>query len=414
MVGLMDCNNFFVSCERLFRPDLKGKPVAVLSSNDGCIVARSQEVKDLGIEMGVPYFEVKDFCIKNNVTLFSSNFTLYRDLSTRVMQALKEEFDAIQVYSIDEAFFEVQEGTSIESLTDVRGRIVQKTGIPVSFGIAPTKTMAKIANGQAKKGNGVAWLTLEEAKKVYPSMVCGSIWGIGRRTSARLSELGIGTVDALLSSPRSLIREEFGVVGERLCMELSGTRTDEKDEEEGVQGSIMSTRSFGKPVLDEAVLMSSLGHHVTQVGEKLRERDCAASSLRILCATSRHGDYAFRSRSKTIEFTIPTNDTVELLKAAKTMLHEIFEEGIPYKKAGAIVSGLIPTKYIAGSLFTEKSEEKNQTSLDSVVDALNERFGRAVVRPGVNMHEGRWLDRKDARSPSYTTKWNEIAIVQAV
>jgi DNA polymerase V len=414
MVGLMDCNNFFVSCERVFRPDLKGKPVAVLSSNDGCIVARSQEVKDLGIEMGIPYFEVKDVIKKHQVTIFSSNFTLYRDLSSRVMQALREEFGEIQIYSIDESFFEVPERTTVESLKEVRTRIMQKTGIPVSFGIAPTKTMAKIANGQAKKGTGVVWLTLDEARTLYPTVVCGSIWGIGRRTSARLTQLGIGTVHELLASPKALLRAEFGVVGERLFLELSGVRTDEKNNEEDIQGSIMSTRSFGKPVMDKDTLMGSLGHHISELGEKLRERDCAASYLRILCATSRHGDYAFRSGSRTVEFMIPTNNTVELLKAGKAMLEELFEKGIPYKKAGAIVSGLIPTRYIASSLFVEGSQEKGGASLDRVVDALNERFGKSVIRSGVIMHEERWLDRKDAKSPNYTTRWDEIAIVQAL
>jgi DNA polymerase V len=289
MVGLMDCNNFFVSCERLFRPDLRGKPVAVLSSNDGCIVARSEEVKQLGIPMGVPHFQVKDLCEKHQITIFSSNFTLYRDISSRVMQALREECDHVFIYSIDESFFEVEEGMDTNGIAKIRTRIMEKTGIPVSFGIAPTKTIAKIANSEAKKGNGVVWLSVEEAQRRYGALSCGSVWGIGRQTSRRLSDLGVRTVAEFVERGRSFARQEFGVVGERLFLELTGIRTDGAEDEESVQGSIMSTRSFGKETRSKEVLLSALGHHISHVGEKLREDDLMTSSLRILCLPSRHG-----------------------------------------------------------------------------------------------------------------------------
>jgi DNA polymerase V len=198
-IGLMDCNNFFVSCERLFRPDLLKKPVAVLSSNDGCIVARSQEVKELGIPMGAPYFMVRAICKKEGVTLFSSNFRLYRDISARVMHALCEEVDTFEVYSIDEAFFSIEETVTEEEVLLLRERIMQKTGIPVSFGIARTKTIAKAAGDHAKKESGVSILdaTLWETK--ISEIPCGSIWGIGRQTSAKLTKLGINTVADLIS-----------------------------------------------------------------------------------------------------------------------------------------------------------------------------------------------------------------------
>jgi DNA polymerase V len=206
MIGLMDCNNFFVSCERLFRPDLAKCPVAVLSSNDGCIVSRSQEVKDLGIAMGVPYFEVKSLCKKYNITLFSSNFTLYRDISTRVMATLKEFVDDIEIYSIDEAFFGVPKTMDETTLISIRAEIIRKTGIPVSIGVAPTKTLAKVANDRAKKGGGVMVLTKEVWKILQGEVSCSSIWGIGRQTSQKLTELGINSVAELLARDRLLYR----------------------------------------------------------------------------------------------------------------------------------------------------------------------------------------------------------------
>ncbi len=414
MIGLMDCNNFFVSCERLFRPDLKGKPVAVLSSNDGCIVARSQEVKDLGIQMGAPYFQVKDQCTKHRVTLFSSNFTLYRDLSSRVMRALSEEFDHTEIYSIDEAFFEVPEGMTAEDIKMIRMRIAQKTGIPVSFGIASTKTIAKIANNEAKKGTGVTWLTMEAALARYGTITCGSVWGIGRQTSKRLSELKVVTVANFIDKGHAFARQEFGVVGERLYFELTGIRVEGDPDAEVKNASIMSTRSFHKAVTDKSVLMSALGHHVSQLGERLREREVMTSQLRILCAPSRFGPFALRATSKTHIFDIPTNDTTVLLQETQKLLDSLYEKDVPYKKAGAIVGGLVPAAYVAPSLFENLSREKSSGSVYVVVDELNERFGRGTIRPGVVMDTDAWAARSLSRSQEYTTQWTEIASVKAV
>jgi DNA polymerase V len=414
MIGLMDCNNFFVSCERLFRPDLRGKPVAVLSSNDGCIVARSQEVKDLGISMGVPYFEVKDLCEKHSITLFSSNFALYRDLSSRVMEALQEECEDIEVYSIDEAFFPVEESTSRDEMFHMRERIMKKTGIPVSFGIAPTKTIAKIANAEAKKGGGVVLLTSEDAKKRYSSMLCGSVWGIGLQTSGRLSKLNIRTVEEFVSHGLFFARQEFGVVGERLYLELTGIRTDTHEDLEPSLGSIMSTRSFHAPITEKNVLLSALGHHVTQLGEKLRARRVTASTVRIICAPSRFSSYILRTSSLTQELEMPTHDTTTLLKVVGTLLDRLYENDVPYKKAGVVVSGLIPEEYVSPSIFEAPHKESNSVSLDHIVDTLNKRFGRGVVHSGTVMRTEAWSSRSDARSPAYTTQWQDIAKVKAV
>jgi DNA polymerase V len=414
MIGLMDCNNFFVSCERLFRPDLRKRPVAVLSSNDGCVVARSQEVKDLGISMGAPHFQIQDLCEKHKIILFSSNLTLYRDISRRVMSALKEEFGEIEEYSIDEAFFKVPESFTGEDIHMARRNIVIKTGIPVSFGIAPTKTMAKIANGIAKKGDGVSVFLNGATAGVYNTMTCGMVWGIGAKTSKRLSELGVSTIHDFLEKGLPFARQEFGVVGERLFLELTGVSTESRTDSSLKQVSIMSTRSFKTPITDKSTLMSALGYHITEVAEKLRKQEVKAKELRIICAPSRFGAYVLRTSSGSQTFEVPTNSTVTLLKSAERLLETLFEKGVPYKKAGVVVSGLIPESSVPISLFEDGATEKSDTKLDVVIDSLNERFGKGSVRSGIVNHVSKWAPKAHFRSPCYTTKWQDIMQVKAI
>ena len=426
MIGLMDCNNFFVSCERLFRPDLAKRPVAVLSSNDGCIVARSQEVKDLGVPMGVPYFEIKDLCRKEKVTLFSSNFALYRDISARVMSALKAEFDTCEIYSVDEAFFTLPEGTTVEDLANVRARIIQKTGIPVSIGVAETKTLAKVANGIAKKRKsdgrltkstieGVFVLGEEEREECVRDISCGSVWGIGRQTSAFLTKSGIRTVSELLAQDRAFIRQALGVVGERLCMELSGVSVYKLGESaEGEQESYTSTRSFSKPVTDKLTLMSALGHHVAQVAEKLRHDGCVASKITIVARASRFGTFAHREGSMSAVLALPTNDTFTLTTEASRLLDILYDSEIPYKKAGVVASGIEPEGVATGSLFESDHHKEKTSRLNMVTDALNQKFGSGTVRHAVTLGDKKWKERKELKSPDYTTSWSEIARIKAV
>lgn len=413
VVGLMDCNNFFVSCERLFRPDLRGKPVAVLSSNDGCIVARSQEVKDLGIPMGIPLFQVMDIVKKYNISLFSSNFSLYRDISLRVMSALRDEYDCISVYSVDEAFFEIRKGQTIDDIRAIRERIMHKTGIPVSFGIAPTKTMAKLANVEAKKGSGVAYLTQKDAQTYYETVRCGTVWGIGRQMSKRLDVLGIRTVSTMLEKGLYFMRQEFGVQGERIFLELSGTCAEGGDHEVSPNASIMSTRSWSGVHTEYAFLISAIGHHVAHVAKKLRERGLVARSFSVICAPSRHGDFALRRGGGSLDLDVPTNDTTVLLKLAEKIFQSFYEKDVSYKKAGAIVSGLVPHEYAAQSLF-ETKDEKNKGTVDTIVDEINNRFGRDMVHSGLILSNASSEASSRLRSRDYTTKWSEIASVKAV
>lgn len=422
MIGLMDCNNFFVSCERLFRPDLVNKPVAVLSSNDGCIIARSQEVKDLGVPMGIPYFEVKDLCKKHDVTLFSTNLTLYRDISARVMSALRSEFAACEVYSVDEAFFDVPDTITPEELALIRSRIIQKTGIPVSIGVAATKTRAKVA-GRIAKGNGlraksatagVCILTEELWKETIQGLSCGSIWGIGRQTSAFLSQSRIQTVADLLKQDPTFIRQSLGVVGERLCLELRGTPAYTLGESfEIEQESYTSTRSFALPVREKTVLLSALGYHVAHVAEKLRTDACVASKITIIAQGSRHGAYTLRQGIESTVFTIPTNDTITLTKEVSKLLDTLYDPEIPYKKAGVVLSGIRPTGVVSGSLFGESTFEINTKKLNTVTDLLNKKFGSGTVRSGVTLGAEKWKTRRTRISNEYTTRWSEIATVKA-
>ncbi len=424
VIGLMDCNNFFVSCERLFRPDLKKCPVAVLSSNDGCIVARSQEVKDLGIPMGAPLFQVRKECKKHGVVFFSSNFNLYRDISARVMNALREECGHIDVYSIDEAFFDVDKEMSEEKIIEIRRRIIQKTGIPVSIGIAKTKTLAKVANGIAKKKNerltmslikeGVCWMSDELWNSEVQRMSCGSVWGIGRQTSAFLTKVGINTVGDLLAQDATFIKSNLGVMGERLIFELSGTSVQALGSHGGgMQESYTSSRSFGKVVTDKLTLMSALGHHVAHLAEKLREHEVLASTISIIVRGSRFGDFSHREGSIQTVLEAPTDDTFILTKEASRLLDKIYDPEIPYKKAGVIVGTVIPKQFSQTSLFGEEKQVTRTRILSALSDSLNKQFGRDTLRQGVILGKSKWQERVELKSPQYTTQWKEIANVKA-
>lgn len=425
MIGLMDCNNFFVSCERLFRPDLRTKPVAVLSSNDGCIVARSQEVKDLGVPMGIPYFEIEELCKKNKVTLFSSNFALYRDISARVMSAIKAEFGICEIYSVDEAFFEIDEDIPEEDIAKIRARIIQNTGIPVSIGVASTKTLAKVASGIAKKRvqdvrltmsniEGVCVLDDSHRLEIIKDLPCASVWGIGRQTSVFLLKHKIHTVADLLAQDKTFINQSLGVVGERLIFELSGVSVDtlgESMKEE--QQSYTSSRSFSKSVTDRHTLMSALGYHISHIAEKLRLDGNVASKINIIIQGSRFGTFAHRNGTAQIDLMIPTDDTFVFMSEVSKLFKSIYDSEIPYKKAGVVVSGIRPKSSISDSLFGLSNSIKKTSKINSVTDTLNKKFGIGTVRSAVTLDMHTWKERKKLKSPEYTTKWTEIAIVKA-
>jgi DNA polymerase V len=411
MIGLMDCNNFFVSCERLFRPDLLKRPVAVLSSNDGCIVARSQEIKDLGIPMGAPYFKVRDICEEAGAVLFSSNFTLYRDISARVMQTLASLVGKCEIYSIDEAFFTVHENTSEAEIAAIRSRIIQNVGLPVSIGVASTKTLAKQASSLAKKGTGVCILTNEKWNELKDTTSCSSIWNLGRKTSAKLREMGVETVSQFLELDPAVIRRHFGVMGERLQKELIGVSVyDVGSTTDDVQQSIMSTRSFEKTSTSLRDLESAVGYHVSFVAQKLREKKLVASRIHVALLTSRHGNFMFQGATGEVELLYPSSDTQVLLHAALEKVRTLFLPSVPYKKAGVVCAGLMPEVYTSGNLFESKTN--NPSQIDVVVDSLNEKFGYATVRSAIIGSNPTRTSAK-LRSQEYTTRWKDIPSVRA-
>lgn len=412
MIGLLDCNNFFVSCERLFRPDLHTRPVAVLSSNDGCIVARSQEVKDLGVPMGVPYFQVKDILTKAGATLFSSNFTLYRDISSRVMETLQKEVGRIEVYSIDEAFFEVDDSVTEAELMRIRAQVIKEVGVPVSIGAAQTKTLAKQASVLAKKSQGVFLLTEVLWAEKISETACGAVWGLGRQTVTKLRLMGVENVAQYVALPLPVLRQHFGVMGERIQNELKGVSVYVFGEGGGsdAQQSIMSTRSFEKTTSNLGDLESAVGYHVTEVAEKLREKKLLAGRMSVSILPSRHGDFFMHRGSIEVAFSSPTNETKNFLSEAIAALKKVYEKDVPYKKAGVVVSSLVPEDFSTGTLFFEP--KKDSKVLDTLTDMLNDKFGHGTVRSGVIKKNGARGSSK-LRSKEYTTRWGDIPTVSA-
>lgn len=412
MIGLMDCNNFFVSCERLFRPDLEHKPVVVLSGNDGVIVARSNEVKAMGVPMGIPLFQAKKLVDMSGVTFFSTNFSLYRDISRRVMRVLADEVGECEIYSVDEAFFTLTNNISEKDLMSLRQRIIKSVGIPVSIGAAKTKTLAKIGSSLGKKNTtGVCLLNEEKWNKLASDYLCQEVWNLGPAMTAKLRTNNITTAADFMNLEKSFVAYNFGISGRRIQDELLGISVHKI----GVNSrepnkSIASTRSFSKIIKEKKGLESALVFHVSEVAKKLRTKKLLAGNINILARASRHSDFNLKKSTSNIVLERPTNDTIELTKLALKGLSEIYEATIPYKKVGITVSGLIPEDMLPVTLFTSTEEKSNE--LDKIRDQLNNRFGAGTLRQGVVLKSGPNTSTK-LRSPHYTTVWIDIPRVVA-
>lgn len=406
---LVDCNNFYASCERLFNPRLEGRPVIVLSNNDGCVVARSQEAKQLGIAMGAPYFKIQDFCRQQRVAVFSSNYALYGDLSQRVMELLAERAPAIQVYSIDEAFLMFPATEKVALLcSEMRQMIRRWTGIPTSLGIAPTKTLAKVANQLAKK-EGIFDLSCPHMRdKVLHTFPIGDVWGIGGRSEEKLRALGIETAWQLAQMPAPTMRRTLGVVGERLLLELRGISclplTDVQ-----LKKSLAYGRSFGKPVADLFALSEALATYVANASLKLREQAACTAALYVYLETCERQHY-----SQAAVLPLPTNDTPQLITAAKSCLRQLFRKEERYKKCGVVLLDLLPQSAVVPDLFQELDPKRRK--LAGVVDALNTRLGRHKLYYAAmgGKDDASWKMRSERRSPNYTGRWEELAVVKAV
>lgn len=412
-IGLLDCNNFFVSCERLFRPDLLGKPVLVLSSNDGCVVARSQEVKDIGVLMGVPYFQIKDIVKKHGITTFSSHFALYRDISRRVFSVMKEVCPQVEQYSIDEAFFTI-DGDPTAVAKQLKERVEQVVGIPVSIGVAATKTQAKYASKLAKKGTGIQVLGAGEWEDMAARIPLQDIWGVGGKMELAFKAQGLKTVADLVSADQARIDQLFGVVGLRLQQELAGVSVHTIGSRSAVlQQSIMSSRSFKNPVSDLEIMADAVAYHTRHIAAELREMGQKARVLRVTIQPSRHGDFVLRGGVREVILEAPSNDTIELVSLANTALCELFEAGVPYKKAGVTVAGLTDAQVEQGSLFAVRGRVRAGAHVLSVLDTLNAAAGKEVVLVGSRLRSDVWQARTGLRSPAYTTKWADVREVKA-
>lgn len=419
MYGLIDCNNFYASCERVFQPQLEGVPIVVLSNNDGCVVARSQEVKDLGIKMGVPVFQIKNEIQQYNIRVFSSNYTLYGDISNRVMATISEFVSNYEVYSIDEIFVDFtgfeKHFDLIEYGKKIRYTVRRNTRIPVSIGIASTKTLAKAANKMVKKrfrDVGVCYIhDQDEAKELLKDFDVADIWGIGRQYEKLLKKHGFNTALQLINAPDAWIRKNLSVVGERLVNELRGIPCLELEEVRPSKKGICVSRSFGKMIDDFQTLSESLSTHANRASQKLREQDSNCSLICVFVHTNRfRNDLPQYFASKDIQLPLPTNDGGNIIKAALKGLELIYRDGFKYKKCGIFLNEITPADGIQQNLFEEDDSDKKKR-LNKALDMLNKKYGKETLLYGVQGYKKEWKLRQENLSLSYTTKLSDIPII---
>ncbi|HFG1877575.1 TPA: translesion error-prone DNA polymerase V subunit UmuC [Vibrio cholerae] len=418
--ALVDCNNFYASCEKLFRPDLKDTPVVVLSNNDGCVVARSREAKSLGIKMGVPVFQIKAEMQRHGIFAFSSNYALYADLSSRVMRTLEEMAPRVEVYSIDEAFLDLTGIESAISLVEfgqqVRERIGHWIGITVCVGIAPTKTLAKLANHAAKKypaTQGVVDLTNPDRQRRLLSLVpVDDVWGVGRRLSKRLNALGITTaLDLANASPRA-IRDQFSVVLERTVRELNGESCIELEEIPPTKKQIVCSRSFGAKVTQFELLREAVCEYATRATEKLRKEQQQAKVMTVFIRTSPFKDNEPQySNSASGELLIPSCDTRDFIELANHLLKRIWKDGFRYAKAGVMLSDFYDPGMFQPGLFDGVSTRSNSQQLMSVLDTINQSGAGKVFFAGQGTKKD-WSMKREHLSPAYTTRWDQLPRVK--
>ena len=416
MYGLLDCNNFFVSCERAFNPSLIGKAVGVLSNNDGCIVARSNEIKALGVKMGTPMYQIKNLIDSGQVTVLSSNYTLYGDMSARVMAVLQSLVSQIEIYSIDEAFFDIGLRENYEDYVRSVAKIVTKsTGIPVSIGVAKTKTLAKIANHFAKKYkkyNQVCLMDTDEKRiKALQLTPIGDVWGIGRKTIDKMKFEGIFTAYDFVQKDRAWVRKNFMLGGEKTWQELHGEPCVDIEVSDGKK-QICTSRSFGEMVENIDDLSRAVSSFASDCAYKLRHQKSCAHAVSVYIYTNRfRSDLPQYFQSKVISFPVATSDTLEIVNASLYALKKIFMSGFKYKKAGVVVMDVVPERRVQQNLFDAK-DRKKATSLMKVMDKINDNYNSEVVRLAIQGFEGAWNLKRENLSPSYTTKLSDIIMVK--
>ncbi len=427
-IALIDCNNFYVSCERLFQPGLEGKPVVVLSNNDGCVVSRSQEVKDLGINMAVPWFQLKDLAKRHGIIALSSNYALYADISNRVMRLLSQCSPNQEIYSIDECFLDLTGMDAMSDLTSyaqtIRGTIRQCVGIPVCVGIAPSKTLAKLANHVAKKQKqyhsvcDFNAMTARVLDNLLAKIGVGEVWGVGRRSAERLQQMGIATVLELKYSPAKRVRAEFGVVMERIVAELNGEACIGLDEVTPPRQQIICSRSFGTSVSSLADLEQAVIAYTTRAAEKLRSQHSLAGGIQVYIRTNPHkanshqaGDPQYQP-AMLLPLFEPTDDTRLLCRAALSGLRQIYRSGYAYQKAGVMLTEIIAVASRPRTLFEDAAAQQKSAALMAALDHINRRMGSGTMQllgEGVRKN---WSMRRRNVSQRYTTEWGELAVAR--
>ena len=418
MIGLVDCNNFFCSCERVFNPALQGKPVVVLSNNDGCIISRSEEAKALGIPMGAPLHEQQEVIRKHDVQVFSSNYTLYGDMSARVMSILREEVQVVEVYSIDEAFLRLPSNFDEEMARALRTKILQWTGIPVCIGIGSTKMLAKLANRHAKKNKvltgGVFDLTRYwDPEGILADTPSDGLWGVGRNLAARLAKMGIKTALDFQQADPVAIRKSMGVVGERMFRELNGIGCLELEEVPPDRKGVMASRSFGSSVESLEELEEALANHVARASEKVRRFGLLATGMEVFLQTNRfRADQPQYSPGIGRTLDRATHSTTELMTTARGLLQRIYRPGYRYKKTGVQLTNLVSEEEYQPGLFDQV--KPGRIDVDKIVDEINRRLGDpknpVITRASQGTERaGRgWKMKSERHSPHYTTDWNQL------
>ena len=417
--ALVDCNNFYVSCERVFDPKLEGKPVVVLSNNDGCAVARSNEVKQLGVPMAAPWFQMKDLAKKHGIVALSSNYTLYGDMSNRVTQILRSYSPQVELYSIDESFLVLDGLIGIwksygEMGQSIRKQVKMWTGIPVCVGTgARSKTLAKLANHLAKKRmefDGVCDLSVlsdRELRGYFSSMEVGEVWGVGRQLTNKLQKLGIDTVEKLRTASPTWLRSHFGVVMERTCAELNGTSCLALEEVTPAKKQIVSSRSFGKMLTEFDDLAESVSTYAERASLKLRDQSSVCQMVHVFVETNRFREQDDQyNNGINVPLTLASDDTRRIIAASLFGLKRIYRPGFLYKKTGVILMELIPNDVCQSSIFAEP--DPHSKKMMQVLDGLNERFGRGTVSLGSSGIKKSWSTLFEFRTPRYTTRWDEL------
>jgi len=415
MIALVDCNNFYVSCERVFNPKLNNRPVLVLSNNDGCTISRSNEVKKLGVKMGTPYFKLKNFIEQHNIAVCSSNYELYGDMSRRVMTILSDFAPGVEPYSIDEAFLHLSLPENFDYFDygkQIRQRILKWTGLPVGIGFAPTRTLSKIANHIGKKSEDGVFVMPDDPSQILNELPVNEVWGIGGRLTEKLKRIGINTAGQLATRDDAFLRKQFNVCVARTALELRGTSALESDSIASSK-SVSCSRSFGYPVIELSELEEAVASYTSTAATKMRKENQKA------CGANVYFEYYPEYEDKreggvsgtSVNFDRPTGSTGEMLSKISAVLPSLFIEGRRYKKAGVVFFGLEGAEGKQPDLFDAPKSEHSE-KLYEAIDKINRQLGKkAVFQLGEGIKQ-EWTMKREHLSPNYTTNWKQIPVVK--